>query len=370
MARSSRTTVAERRRRLIGQLYAGEATTEELCKAVPRGASRRTIADDLIWLRSRFGSQLHRQRSEGFVRWRMQGRTPHVLDDPLDALTADEVTALVAARSLLRLPDANAPQLDRRQLPPGPLAQAIDRLIERCGLTQEVAHLAPDVIMASRHGVPSEPPEVFPLVLEAILHQRALRFTYENNRNERKAVHAQPQRLVVINGAWHCFAWSPDARTPPGRIKQYHLSRMTDLSLTTTKPARLPPHVPTSAVDECLHESFGATGSHLTADRKRIVLAVSPEAWPHLRDRTWGSRQEWKDNEADLEPGWRRLSFTTTGLSEARHKILALGRTVRAEKPPELVEWLRIEAQAVLDARRPRTATVSANTRIMKRPQP
>jgi predicted DNA-binding transcriptional regulator YafY len=347
-----------------------DATSDELRKVAPRRASHRTITDDLRWLRSRVGSQLVRNRSDGFVRWRMHGRTPHVLDTALDALTADEVIALVAARSLLRLPDANAPQLDRRQHLPGPLAQAIDRLIERCGLTQEVAHLAPDVIMASRHGVVSELPEVFPLVLEAILRQRALRFTYENNRNERKPAHVQPLRLVVIHGSWHCFAWSPDARTPPGRIKQYHLSRITGLSLTSTKPERLPVHIPSAAVDECLHESFGATGSHLTADRKRIVLAVSPDAWPHLRDRTWGSRQEWKDDEPDLEPGWRRLSFTTTGLGEARHKILALGHTVRAEKPPELVEWLRLEAHAVLAAHSHQSATVSANTRVMKRPQP
>ncbi|MBA3699423.1 MAG: WYL domain-containing protein [Planctomycetes bacterium] len=370
MALATRSAVIVRRRALIELLSAGEHTVDHLRRMLPGRPSRRTLGSDLAWIQRTVNSQIHRNRLDGHVHWRLSGRTPHLLDLPLDLLTADEVIALVAARSLLRLPDANAPQLDRRQQPPGPLAQAIDHLIGRCGLTQEVAHLAPEVIMASRHGVAREPPAVFPLVLEAILRQQAVRFTYENNRNERKAVHVQPQRLVTIHGSWHCFAWSPDVRTPPGRIKQYHLSRIAGLSLTTTKPPRLPIHIPTSAIDDCLHESFGATGSHLSADRRRIVLAVSPEAWPHLRDRTWGSKQDVQENQPGLPPGWRRLSFTTTGLQEARHRILGLGRTVRAEKPPELVAWLHAEAQAVLDAHQPQVATVSANTRVMRRPQP
>ena len=370
MAKASQEHIARRRRSLIEILASGEWTYEEIRAKVPGRPCLRTISDDLMWLRRHFGDQVQRKRRDGYARWHLTGSLPHILTTTLDILTTDEVIALVAARSLLRLPDSAAPQLDRGKPPAGPLAQAIDRLVTRCGLASEIAHLVPDVIMASRHGVASESPELFPQVLEAILRQQALRFTYENNRNERKAVHVQPQRLVVINGSWHCFAWAADKRTPPGRIKQYHLSRITDLSLTSGKPQDLPIHIPRSAIDECLAESFGATGSHVTADRRRIVLAVSPEAWPHLRDRSWGSRQEWTENQADLPPGWRRLVFTTTGLQEARHRILALGRTVRAEQPPELVAWLHAEAQAVLEAHRPPSATVTAIPRVMSETQP
>jgi hypothetical protein len=41
--------------------------------------------------------------------------------------------------------------------------------------------------------------------------------------------------------------------------------------------------------------------------------------------------------------GWKLLSFTTTGLAECQHWVLGMG--LRAEQPPELVEWLRNEAQ-------------------------
>lgn len=42
--------------------------------------------------------------------------------------------------------------------------------------------------------------------------------------------------------------------------------------------------------------------------------------------------------------GWRRLSFRTGGLREARHRILGMGMAVRAEEPAELVAWLREQA--------------------------
>jgi WYL domain len=77
------------------------------------------------------------------------------------------------------------------------------------------------------------------------------------------------------------------------------------------------------------------------------VLAVSPGAWPFIQGRTWGTNQKIDDIPDDLPSGWRRLSFTTTGIYECRYWILGMGTSVRAEKPSELVDWLRAETQSV-----------------------
>jgi hypothetical protein len=57
----------------------------------------------------------------------------------------------------------------------------------------------------------------------------------------------------------------------------------------------------------------------------------------HTQPSEKGSRIITTDN------GWKLLSFTTTGLAECQHWVLGMG--LRAEQPPELVEWLRNEAQ-------------------------
>jgi predicted DNA-binding transcriptional regulator YafY len=368
MSKSSYQQVVIRRNKLVELLSGGEQDMVSLCRGLPGRPSRRTVTDDLRWVKKLFPHQLIRNRHSGHACWSLTCRVPHILPEPLDVVTAEQMVALIAARSLLRLPDANAPQLERSAT--GELASAIDALISRCGLTAAVQHIAPSIIMASRHGIPTEPTGYFLKVVEAIIQRHSLTFMYDNNRNETKSVHTQPQRLVAIHGSWYCFAWTPDKSTPPGRIKQYRLARMSELKQSTSPVNGLPRHISAKEIDDCLAESFGATGSNKTSERKRIVLAVSPEGWPHLRDCIWGTRQVWDEKPADLPTGFRRLSFTTTGLNEARHKILSLGAAVRAEGPPELVDWLHQQATAMLAETTKQRATLTAKSPDKRSHQP
>jgi predicted DNA-binding transcriptional regulator YafY len=129
----------------------------------------------------------------------------------------------------------------------------------------------------------------------------------------------------------------------------FKMARMT-LVVPTDEPApNLPTHITAQEVDTFFASSFFATGATDPQSRRTITLAVSPGAWPFIRDRRWGDSQRVEETPADLSQGWRRLTFTTSGLSECVHWILSFGSGVIPEGPQELIDRITHETQAMLD---------------------
>lgn len=152
--------------------------------------------------------------------------------------------------------------------------------------------------------------------------------------------HLVPLRLVLIRGEWYCVAWNKG-------LGMYRMARMTRANIAARSPPGMPRHLPSQMVDDLLADSFFATGSADSTRRCRVQLAASPGVWPFLAGRTWGRSQRVEEGPADLPAGWRRLSFTTTGLAECRYWLLGFGASVIAEAPLGLVQWLRDEAAQV-----------------------
>ena len=306
------------------------------------------MADDLAWLRSAFPGRVQIDTQGRAQLWSFIGEPPKLLSTSLTHLDEDQVAALIAARGLLRLPDPTRPAAeDSGDDYHGTLSRAIDRLLRDVGLADEAKTIAPDAIAISRFGVAAEEDAAFPACLSAIRAGESLSFIYTNLDGATHSVHAYPIRLVHIAGEWHCFSWAPDERTKPGKIKQYRLSRMADIARRASAPAGCPLMGLRSEAAALLRDAFRATGSTKPADRRAIVVAISPKAWPFIDRRRWGADQRELPAE-HLPAGWRRLRFVTTGLREAQFWILSFGSAVRAEEPAELVQWLREQAQAVL----------------------
>jgi predicted DNA-binding transcriptional regulator YafY len=327
-----------RRHALLGLLAEGPATADELRRRLARPCSARTIADDLRSLAQAFPEQVHRSRGGDarVVYWRLDGPPPTLLPRPIAALTHDELAALIAARGLLRAPDARTPGWERPSSAyAGDLSAALHGLLERSGLDGEARTIAPSTIGVSRFGMPTEAPGAFAAFERALRSGQAVEFRYRNRRGDERDLHVRPLRLVLIKGEWFCFAWA-------GKVKQYALARITSRDPSVRIVARQPPGLPTllphDAIDSALASGFHATGG---GKRMRVVLAVSPDAWPSIADRTWGEAQQIDPQPPNLPPGWRRIAFSTTGLDECRHWVLGMGAAVRAEGPAELVEWLR-----------------------------
>ena len=136
----------------------------------------------------------------------------------------------------------------------------------------------------------------------------------------------------------------------PGKIKQYRLSRITTPTRTPSAPPGCPHTGLRAEVTDLLRDAFRATGSTSPADRVKVVLAISPAAWSLVEQRRWGANLKNDLDTNNLPPGWRRLSFVTTGLRECRHWVLSFGAEVRAEHPPALVEWIRDQAKQVFES--------------------
>lgn len=332
-------------------------TARELAKRL--AVSPGTIFNDLKILAKRFPDQVKRVHGldARTVQWSVVGLPPTPLEQPLDHLTADEISALIAARGLLRSPDARSPGWEKPSSPySGDLSQALHGLLDRAGLAEEAKSIAPRTLGVSRFGIAPETPGALAALARALLTSQCVCFRYRNREGIERDVHLLPIRLVLIKGEWYLYAWAPSASPDSqGRVKQYALSRILttepSVRLVAHRPSGAPVRAPHDEVDAALATGFHATGSADPKAGVRITLVISPQAWPHWADRLWGENQRVENPPlVDVPSGWRRLSFRTTGLVEARHFILGMGTALRVEGPPELIAWIREQAQGLLDA--------------------
>ena len=348
---SNRNTSQTLRYRRILDLIAEEPlSASQISERLTPSVSPRQIREDLAYLQSRFPDQIVREHGGDArnVFWTLKGLPPIPFQESIDYLTHDELAALIAARGFLRAPDAKHPGWERPTTPyEGDLSAALHGLLERAGLGDEARAIAPATIGVSRFAVAPEPSGALAAIERALLTGQAVRFHYRNRTGAEREVYAMPLRLVSIKGEWHLFAWSPatDALAP-GRVKQYRLSRLITADPVVTVVSRPPPGCPQRAprddVDRMLASGFNATSSTDPAARKRLVIAIGPEAWPEVVDRTWGDNQT-ISAAPERGIGWQRLAFSTSGWQEARGWILSLGANARAEGPPELVTWLHTQ---------------------------
>ncbi|TQE98667.1 MAG: WYL domain-containing protein, partial [Spiribacter salinus] len=277
------------------------------------------------------------------VTYRWLGHSPYLLEKPISWLTEEELISLVAARGFLRDVDpAKAPTVTNPE-DCDILAGAISRLVNRAGVQDAAELLARRVVTVSRFGAAPTKCLALAHTLAATAVAEAIEFDYENLQGLRRRIHAVPQRCVLIKGEWYVIAWA-------GGLKNFRLSRMDKVQRTRQHPEQAPAYISASEVDALLETGFYATGSTKPKDRTRIQLGIAPQAWPHIRDRRWGENQTIEDEPKGLPEGWRRLSFTTTGLAECQHWVLAMGANARAEKPKALVEWVCEQARAMVEA--------------------
>ncbi len=331
MANKAPQEVAARRVAIINLIASERLPVERIREKLRPQAGLRTIHEDIAWMADTFPDHLMREKAGNGqthrVVYRWQGNVPYLLTKPITWLTEEQLIALVAARGFLR--EYSADQLDTDLL-----AGAIGRLLDRAGVQEAVDILARHVVTVSRFGAAPIDCANLALALAATATGDGIEFTYENLQGVTRAVAAVPARCVLIKGEWYCIAWA-------GTLKSFRVARMQAARRVRTRPAGAPNHIPSHEVDALLKSAFFATSSQRPSDRARVVLAVSPQAWQHLRDRRWGDNQVLAEEPTDLPPGWRRLTFSTTGLAECQHWVLGMGAAVRAEGPEALVGWIQ-----------------------------
>ena len=106
MAKKSHADIAARRRAVIDFLAEEDHSVEELMAKLLGRIAKRTIHEDIAFLRASFPTHLQHVRAGGNhgtsrVAYRWTGAIPHLLSQPLGWLGDDELMALIAARGLL-----------------------------------------------------------------------------------------------------------------------------------------------------------------------------------------------------------------------------------------------------------------------------
>jgi predicted DNA-binding transcriptional regulator YafY len=337
--------VAARRVAIIDLIGADALAVDEIHRRLRPKAGLRTVHEDIAWLLETFPAHLSREKAaagHGYrVVYHWQGPIPYLLSKPVGWLTEDELIALVAARGFLRDANPGKPATTGDPAPDDLLAGALGRLLDRAGVQDAAKILGRQVLTVSRFGAAPIDHACLSLALAATATGETLEFTYENLAGASRRIRALPLRCLLAKGEWYCIAWA-------GSLKTFRVARMSAARRLRQRPEGAPTHIPAHEVDALLASAFYATGSDRPKDRTRVTLAVSPQTWPHLRDRRWGDNQVLAEEPADLPPGWRRLAFTTTGLAECQHWVLGMGAGVRAEGPEALVEWIRQQALQLL----------------------
>lgn len=337
--------VAARRLALVDLITGEGMGFDEIASRLKPRPSKRTLREDIAWLTEQFPKHFIREKSiaghDGSrVRYHWVGPAPLLLQRPIHWLAEEELIALIAARGLLRQPDPSKPATTGPTSEIDPLASAVDTILARAGVKEAADAIARDAIVVSRFGALPGDPASLATILAATVLGDGMHFDYDNLAGKRHAVHASPLRMALIKAEWYLLTWC-------GSMKIYRVARITNARRGKHPPGR-PIFIPSHEIDAKLRDAFYATGSERPQDRKRVVLGVSPECWPQVVGRRWGDRQVIEEMPVGLPAGWRRIHFTTSGLGECRHWVLANGANMRAEAPPELLDWLRAEVSTVL----------------------
>ena len=144
----------------------------------------------------------------------------------------------------------------------------------------------------------------------------------------------RPYALVLAGRDWMVLA------EDQAQIKNFYLSRIENARVTSERYA-----IPRDFdADEFFRNTFGLFVGKGSAFRFRVRF--SPEVSGEVREMVWHAKQKLErgpDGEAILE-------LPAESLREARRFILAYGRHARALAPPELVEDLKAESQAMAKA--------------------
>lgn len=243
-------------------------------------------------------------------------------------LTELEALALVAARAQLAIPPA--PGTAASTTDAGPLANALDRMLRRLGLSTKDKRI-PDVLAITQAAPQPYDPRIALEILRAIRCGESLELDYLPLDKPKHAALVQPVRVILVDGEPYLWAWDSKGQI----IKRYKLSRIQSLArkdgLGQSQTAL------EAEVRAQLHGAFrGISGKQQTG---KVKLRVNAQGLPHLRQRTLGTGQ----TSTELPNGEVRIEFYTTGLDAVKHWLLQYGANVVIEAPPVLVDWMRGE---------------------------
>jgi len=290
------------------------ASMNQLIAAVER--SRATINRDLLYLRDRLNARIDWDRDAGVYRLLANDGAGPRFELPGLWVSEHELLALLTMQRMVA------------ELQPGllgsqtaPLAQLLDRLLERSGhSTHEVVHRVRVLAMGARRA----DSEHFQAVSAGLLERRQLRIGYAaRGSGERTQRVVSPQRLVHYRDNWYLDAW---CHLREG-LRSFALDAMASVQPTGTRAK----DVPERELDRVLGAGYGIFSGEATRTAR---LRFSPERARWVAQETWHPRQR---GMRDTDGSWL-LEIPYSNDPELVMDILRYGPDVEVLEPADLRE--------------------------------
>ena len=236
------------------------------------------------------------------------------IDRPL-RLNHDEALALVVALRMLA------------QIPGGHSREAVERALAK--IESAAGDAAAGLPVAVR--VPGRGNERVAELQGAVQRQRALRLTYYTaTRDEVTERVVDPMRVLLVGGFAYLEAWCRRAEA----VRMFRADRI-DSCTELDEPANPPPEAVPSEVRTSIFTP--------SPDLPLVTLRIG--RWAR-----WITEYYPCERVVEESPDRWLVTLRASELAWARRLVLGLGSEVTVVSPPELVEAVRSEARAALDA--------------------
>lgn len=282
--------------------------------------SSKTVQRDIDYLRDELDAPIEFRRDENGYAYR---RDDYVL--PFLPVDGQDLFAMGVAAQVLSL------------LGGTPLARNLSSCYTRLArLMPPNVRLRPEIVreMLTLRSAAFRPvaEDTWQAVAEALQKGVALSIRYVHPGEEPGEPRTiRPYALVVAGRDWMILAEDQD------QIKNFYLSRIAGARVTSERYA-----IPRGFdADEFFRNTFGLFVGKGPAFRFRVRF--SPEVSGEIREMVWHAKQKIET----AEDGAAILELPAESLREARRFILAYGRQAEALAPPELVEDLKAESEAM-----------------------
>lgn len=286
------------------------------------GVSSKTVQRDLDYLRDELDAPIEFDRLENGYAY---SRSDYVL--PFLPVDGKDLFSIGVAAQVLSLFGGT------------PLARDLKACYERLAeLMPPAVRLRPEIVMEklALRAAAFRPvrEEIWTAVAEAMQRGIALSIRYHrpgSSTDDPRAVH--PYAFVLAGRDWMMLAEDRAA----GQVKNFYLARIQTASLTRDRYT-----IPRGFdADEFFRNTFGLFVGGGKPFRLRVRF--SPEISDEVRELYWHREQKIETTAR----GEAVLEIPAQSIKEARRFVLAYGKDATVLAPPELVEDLRREAEAL-----------------------
>lgn len=282
--------------------------------------STKTVQRDLDYLRDELDAPIEFRREENGYAY---SRDDYVL--PFLPVDGTDLFAIGVAAQVLQL------------LGGMPLARTLSSCYERLArLMPPSVRLRPEIVreMLTLRAAAFRPvvEETWQAVSEALQKGVALSIRYRHPGEEPGEPRiVRPYALVLAGRDWMMLA------EDQSQIKNFYLARIVSARVTAERYA-----IPKDFdADTFFRNTFGLFVGKGRSFRFRVRF--SPEVSDEIREMVWHPRQKIETD----EKGRAILELPAEALREARRFILAYGKHAEVLSPPELVDELRAESEAI-----------------------